>query len=344
MSIRALVRIVPLLGLAACPSSSGGASATPPSAPVDGGAVSTARPAAAPAARPPAPAAGTTPSPFTGTIRVYVAGESIERRNHYEVPPFRPDGSLEPRGGGPLRNDDEEYGWVVPFADRLALRTRGAVRVAWVGTDAWLDGDDNPYTGKHPAAGPGRTSATAGTDIASWLEQRRAELEKKRHCYDVAFASRGGNDYGNEDDRDFEARLVELLGLLDAGSSCRKHPIVYVTGHMPDDQRGGTKNPPDAAYAKLQLQRFVTRTRVAVDRFAASRPAAKARFVDLYTPFTRNQPTTAFPSESWSTGGVPLYAKIGRTTDPMHPRRLASIYVGELAADAIDVAELGRIE
>jgi hypothetical protein len=63
-------------------------------------------------------------------------------------------------------------------------------------------------------------------------------------------------------------------------------------------------------------------------------------FVDQYTPFLENRATTAFPRELWSTGRVPDYAKIGRVGDRLHPRRLASIYAGELAADAMNLAEL----
>src|SRR5439155_12037359 len=109
-------------------------------------------------------------------VRVYVAGESIERRNHWVEAPFTPSGALNERGGGDLRNDDNEYGWMVPFADRLAVR-RAGLRVEWVGGDTWLDAEDNPYTGKYPPGGPGRTSAVSGTSIDSWLIQRRAELD-----------------------------------------------------------------------------------------------------------------------------------------------------------------------
>src|SRR5512132_3538299 len=64
---------------------------------------------------PPAPLA-------TGPLRVYVAGESIEVRNRYVAPPFTQTGALNDRGGGALRNDNEEYGWMVPLRDRLRLR------------------------------------------------------------------------------------------------------------------------------------------------------------------------------------------------------------------------------
>jgi hypothetical protein len=122
------------------------------------------------------------------------------------------------------------------------------------------------------------------------------------------------------------------------------HPIVYVTAHLPDDQRGGSGSPSNPDYKQLQVQRFVTRTQAAVDQVKIQHPEIRVRLVDQYTPFTQNLATTAFPTEVWSTGGVPDYAKIGRTVDPMHPRRLASIYAGELAANAIDLTELTTIQ
>jgi hypothetical protein len=79
-------------------------------------------------------------------------------------------------------------------------------------------------------------------------------------------------------------------------------------------------------------------------KLASSKPEIRARFIDMYTPFLNNQKTTAFPSEVWSNGGVPDYAKIGRVGDLMHPRRLASIYAGEIVADAVDLAELTTIQ
>ncbi len=273
------------------------------------------------------------------TVRVYVAGESIERRNRFVAAPFAAGGALNDRGGGEARNDQEEYGWAVPFADRLHLRDTG-LTVAFVGSDTWLDADDNPYDGSYPSTTAGATSAISGTDIESWLQQRQGELTSKKHCYDVAFASRGGNDFGNEDDQDYKARLKGLIKALSAGSSCRTSPLVYVTGHMPDDQRGGSGDPPNAAYVAQQKQRFVTRVKAAVSELGGEAPEVRARFVDLYTPFLENKATTAFPGEVWSKGGVPDYAKITRVGDMYHPRRLASIYAGENAADSIDIGEL----
>jgi hypothetical protein len=273
------------------------------------------------------------------TIRVYVSGESIERRNRFVEPPFTPSGALNERGGGDLRNDDEEYGWMVPMADRLGLRDPG-LRLEFVGADTWLDAEDAPYSGTYPSTTPGRTSAISGTDIPSWLEQREQELLDRDHCYDVAFAARGGNDFWNEDDEGYKDLLKHLVRRLAAGSPCQPRPIIYVTGHLPDDQRGGYPDPPDQAYVRQQVRRFVERTRQAVAELQAEQPSLRVRFIDMYTPFLVSQPTTAFPREAWSLNGVPDYIKIGRVGDPLHPRRLASIYAGEIVADGLDLAEL----
>jgi hypothetical protein len=275
-------------------------------------------------------------APAAGTIRVYVSGESIERRNRWVAPPFTAAGALNDRGGGVLRNDNEEYGWMVPLRDRLRLRAPD-LSLEFVGSDVWADADDAPYSGTYPSTTPERTSAISGTSIPSWLGQLRAELEGRTFCYELAFASRGGNDLGNDNDAGYKAELKDLILLLARGSSCRTDPIVVVTGHMPDDQRSGG---PDAEYVELERHRFVERARDAVTELAAAQPGVRVRFADQYTPFLVNKPTTAFPSEVWSTGGIPDYAKIAREGDGYHPRRLASLYAGELVADALDLQEL----
>jgi hypothetical protein len=269
-------------------------------------------------------------------LRVYVAGESIEQYNRYVAPPFTAAGALNDRGGGELRNDNEEYGWMVPLRDRLTLRAPD-LTIQFVGSGTWTDGGDYPYTGTYPSTEPEPTSAIAGTSIPSWVDQRRGELEGKTFCYDLAFASRAGNDFGNDNDEEYRDQLKELILLLWRGSSCRTDPIVVVTGHMPDDQTGGF---PDAEYVALQRHRFVERARQAVTEIAAAQPTLRVRFVDQYTPFLENRPTTAFPSEIWSTNGMPDYGKIVRADDSYHPRRLSSIYAGELAADGLDLAEM----
>ena len=269
-------------------------------------------------------------------LRVYVSGESIEQYNRYVAPPFTATGALNDRGGGALRNDNEEYGWMVPLRDRLALRAPD-LTIRFVGSGTWTDGGDYPYSGTYPTSEPEATSAIAGTSIPSWLDQRRDELEGKAFCYDVAFASRGGNDFGNDDDPSYREDLKGLIRLLAHGSSCQASPLVVVTGHMPDDQTGGYA---DAAYVALQRHRFSERARQAVTEIAAAEPTLKVRFVDQYTPFLENRPTTAFPAEVWTTNGMPDFAKIVREGDSFHPRRLASIYAGEIAADGLDLAEL----
>ncbi|MBI3071278.1 MAG: hypothetical protein HYY84_04040 [Deltaproteobacteria bacterium] len=270
-------------------------------------------------------------------IRVYVAGESIERRNRYVAPPFLASGALNARDGGDERNDNDEYGWMVPLADRVALRD-GGVRIEFVGAAGWLDADDNAYSGTYPSTDAGRTSAISGTDIPSWLTQREAELTARTHCYDVAFAARGGNDYG-EGDSAYKENLKTLIARLLAGSSCQASPIVYVTGHIPDDNRAPDSGISDSAYGTEQVSKLVTRVQAAVSEFDGG-PGARVRFVDMYTPFKNNQATTAFSSEVWSTGGVLDYDKIVRTGDRMHVRRLSSIYGGEIVADTLDLAEL----
>jgi hypothetical protein len=292
-------------------------------------------PFAAPAAEPPSDVSGATRA--VKALRVYVAGESIEQYNRYVAPPFTATGALNDRGGGALRNDNEEYGWMVPLRDRLSLRAPD-LTIQFVGSGTWTDGGDYPYSGTYPTTEPEPTSAIAGTSIRSWLDQRREELERKTFCYDVAFASRSGNDFGNDDDASYREDLKELILLLWRGSSCRTDPVVVVTGHMPDDQRDYTMT--DAAYVALQKHRFVERARQAADEAAAANPTLRVRFVDQYTPFTLNTPTTAFPSEAWSQNGIPDFGKIARDDDLYHPRRLASIYAGELAADGLDLAEM----
>ena len=272
-------------------------------------------------------------------LRVYVAGESIERRNRFVEPPFTASGGLNDRGGGDARNDNDEYGWMVPFRDRLMLRD-GGLTIQFVGTDTWLGSDDDPYTGTYPSTTPEATSAISGTSIPAWLEQRRDELVARTHCYDVAFAARGGNDTGT-DDGEYRSQLKELVRLLAAGSSCRADPIVYVTAHMPDDQRvPGVSDAETMAFAQRV---FVERTQTAVQELAGEAPELRVRFIDMFTPFLQNRPSTAFPNEAWAANGVFDYDKIGRIGDGMHPRRLASIFAGEAVADGMDLAELNAL-
>ena len=101
---------------------------------------------------------------------------------------LRCDGRLNERGGGEARNDNDEYGWMVPLASRLGLRSPG-LTVEFVGASVWNGADDSPnIPAVIPSATPGKTSAIAGTDISAWLDEgsvdrgipaRRAELGAK---------------------------------------------------------------------------------------------------------------------------------------------------------------------
>lgn len=176
-----------------------------------------------------------TPTGAPVTVRVYVAGESIERRNRYVAAPFTDKGVLNSRGGGELRNDREEYGWSVPLVDRLRLRDP-SITIVFVGADKWLDADDNPYDGTYPSTQPAATSAISGTDIQSWLDQRQAELTQKTYCYDIAFAARGGNDFSNEDDADYSLAGRPSLFLALTRSRCRRRSPAVGAARA----RGGT--------------------------------------------------------------------------------------------------------
>jgi hypothetical protein len=265
------------------------------------------------------------------TIRVYVAGESIEERNRFIAPPFNCDGTLNDRGTD--RNDNEEYGWMVPLAARLELRDP-RLAVEFVGAGPWSGADDSPYSGSYPSTTPGRTSAIAGTDIVAWLEEgsrdrnippRRRELEMKTHCYDVALAARGGNDLNQEvSDADYKDHLKTLVRLLLDGSSCRPDPIVVVTAHAPDRAEVGAM---DRLFQRL--------SREVVMELKADASLAKR---DRIRHATKSQPKPA-----WFNGGAFDLAAIGRDGDTLHPRRLASIYVGEVVADSLDLAELNAL-
>jgi hypothetical protein len=289
--------------------------------------------------------AGTCPTPGTRkTIRVYVAGESMEERNRFVAPPFDCDGSLDDRGAD--RNDNEEYGWMVPLAERLSRRD-ARLAVEFVGAGPWTGADDAAYSGSYPSATPGRTSAIAGTDIVAWLDEgsrdrnlppRRQELEAKTHCYDVALATRGGNDLNQEvPDADYKDHLKRLVRLLLDGSSCRPDPIVVVTAHSPDRT--------DVAGMDRLFQRL---SREVVMELKADGTLSQAkrdhvRHVDVYGAFKANQATRSQPAPGWFAGGAFDLGVIGREGDTLHPRRLASIYIGEVVADSFDLAELNGL-
>ena len=271
-------------------------------------------------------------SPAAGEIRIYVAGESIEQFNRFNSAPFGPDGALiRPDDNGP-----DEYGWMVPFADRLKLRAPGT-SVTWVGTEPWITRDYETSDGAYPAT-PGMSSALAGTSVADWLDQSRDQLEEKRFCYDVAFAVRGGNDAANDvPEATYKAGVRALVRLLDAGSSCRTHPLIWVVAHMPDSAGWGWDVEPAAiaAWVALQHTRYVAWNQDLVTELAAE-IGPSIRLLDLHTPFMQQAPTTAFPSPTWLADGGPDLERLH--VDGQHPKRLASIYAGEIAADGFDLA------
>lgn len=284
------------------------------------------------------PTTPTTPTPTTPppvatpstpgsprTIRVYVAGESIERRNRHTEAPFTSNGSL----NNPQNNDDDQYGWMVPLAERLKLRDPN-LTIQFVGAQPWANAEDNPYSGTYPSTTPGRTSAISGSSVEDWTNARRSELVNKTYCYDAAFASRGGNDT-SVDDTSYKTQLKSLIRLLAQGSNCQANPVIFVTAHMPDSQ---------GSISSLRPL-FVDRVRAAVNELQASE-SIRVRFIDMFTPFATNQATTAFPNPSWTTGSNAFdINKIGREGDGLHPRRFASIYAGEIAANAINMGDLG---
>lgn len=273
------------------------------------------------------------------TLRIYVAGESIEQFNRFTSAPFNNDGTLNGTG-----NDTTQYGWMVPLADRLRVRGLG-LSVVWVGQAPWITRSWATSDGTYPSSTPGRTSAMAGTQVTQWVSQYQSELSAKTHCYDIAFASRGGNDLANNvSETTYKNALTNLIRLLDAGSSCRTHPIIYVTGHMPDSNgwNYNTDVQSIAAWNAKQLATYVTWPQAVIASLRGSDPAIRMIFVDQYAAFMNNQATTAFPSPNWlQNGGINLTLV---HIDGSHPLRLASIYAGEIAANAILLSDLGTLQ
>lgn len=281
-----------------------------------------------------------------GMIRVYVAGESIEERNRFVEPPFQPDGSLNERGGGDARNDNDEYGWALPMAARLHLRDR-SLALCFVGSSRWTDSNGGDYTGTWPSSLPGMTSSIAGTSISTWLNEgdrerklpgRRQELAQRKLCYDVAFASRGGNDLNNDTSpEEYRASLTELVKLLLDGSSCHAAhdpPAVYVTAHLPDRADVAAQ---ERMFHKLTRDVFDS---LQTDTSLARNKRSRLHFVDMYGAFQANRPTRAFPQPKWFNGTAFDLVTIGHLGDTGHPRRLASIYAGEIAGDALELGEM----
>jgi hypothetical protein len=231
----------------------------------------------------------------------------------------------------------------VPLAARLELRDPG-LAVEFVGSGSWTGADDSDYSGTYPSVTPGRTSAIAGTDIVAWLEEgsrdrnlmpRRRELEAKTHCYDLALAARGGNDLNQDvSDGEYKDHLKTLVRLLMDGSSCRADPVVVVTAHLPDRAEVAAM---DRLFQRLSREAVME---LKADGSLAQARRDRIRHVDVYGAFKANQPTKSQPSPKWYAGGRFDLASIGRDGDPLHPRRLASIYTGEIVADGLDLAAL----
>ena len=124
-----------------------------------------------------------------------------------------------------------------------------------------------------------------------------------------------------------------MLLLLD-GSSCRPNPIVVVTAHLPDRTDVAAQ---DRLFQRLARE-VVTELKADVTVPQAKRD--HVRFADVYGAFKTNQPTASQPRPAWFGGGAFNLATIGRDGDTLHPRRLASIYMGEVVADGFDLVEL----
>lgn len=273
-------------------------------------------------------------------LRVYVAGESVEEFNHMDSKPFADDGTL----NGPS-NTATEYGWMVPFAERLHIRDPN-LAVQWTGSGCWLNQDSwECSTGAYTSQEIGQTSAEAGSTIQAWQAAHNAELATKQFCYDIAFASRGGNDLEQQvSSSTYEAQLRQLVLDLDAGSNCRAHPIIYVTGHLLDSATwnyGVTRDDIDLWMSNQKAYYVDISRRVAEELNTDGR---HVRFIDMWTPFHDDLITTAFPSETWWTVNansvrMPDLDKLHRDSS-QHPGRLASLFAGENVANQINIAEI----
>jgi len=280
-----------------------------------------------------------------GTIRIYVAGESVEEMNRFVNPPFNEDGTL--NGGS---NSGDEYGWMVPFMERLRLRQPG-LDIEWIGAECWLDWTWECSNGTYPFANSMQfTSAISGSTVSDWLAERGDELIRQDFCYDIAFASRGGNDLNRDvSETEYKENLRQLILLLDQGSSCRENPLIYVTAHILDIANGVKPNSEQEVTSWLESQRvyYVEIPQLLIEELSNEFPYLNLRFVDMWTPFYENKSTTAFPNETWWTTVNGVYApdilKIHREDDywsGQHPRRLASIFAGENVADQVDLNDL----
>ena len=277
-------------------------------------------------------------------IRIYVSGESVEEFNNMNIKSFEDNGSLFQESN----NSSNEYGWMVPLSQRLHLRDPG-LSIEWVGSGCWSNQDTwECSTARYTNAQIGHSSAQAGSTIEGWRNSHLQELTNKLYCYDIAFASRGGNDLANDiSAQTYKAQLRELILDLDSGSNCRTHPVIYVTGHILDTGGWNYGETEEAIGEWMNIQKAYY---VNIAKRVSSELNANGRhvfFIDMWTPFYSDKHTTAFPAETWwfvNQYGVriPDLDKIHRDRE-QHPRRLASIFAGENVADQIDIDMLRHI-
>jgi hypothetical protein len=132
------------------------------------------------------------------------------------------------------------------------------------------------------------------------------------------------------------------------GSNCRTHPVIYVTAHLLDvaGWNYGVQQADIDSWMITQKAYYVTMAQELVNELN-NQNSMRVRFIDMWTPFKEDRATTAFPSETWwnvdSGTGVrmPNLDKIHR--DEQLPRRLASIFAGENAANQINITELRQL-
>lgn len=281
------------------------------------------------------------------SINIYVAGESVEKQNHFDHMPFNTDGTLNDRGD--QNNTIDEFGWMVPFSERLKLRDP-KLAIKWVGSECWTDHNWECSNGVYTNDTIGHTSAISGSTIASWLSDHQDELTNKKYCYDVAFASRGGNDLNNGVSRDaYKQQLRSLVMQLDQGSNCRQHPVIYISAHLLDVAGWGYGYFQDSIDEWMAIQQsYYVGVAQELAQELDGQNNMHVRFIDMWTPFRENRSTTAFPSPNWwtiypDTGvSVPDLAMIHHDGE-QHPRRLASIFAGENVANQIDITEIRQL-
>jgi hypothetical protein len=154
----------------------------------------------------------------------------------------------------------------------------------------------------------------------------------------VAIASRGGNDLNNEStDEEYRSNLVTLIKLLMNGSSChavQDPPVVVVVAHLPDRTDVAAQ---DRVFGKVTREAF---EQVRRDGSLPQAQRNRLQFADVYGAFKENRATRAFPRPHWYSGSAFDMTTIGQVGDVAHPRRLASIYAGEIVADSLDLAVL----